>query len=162
MSKVSMQGIVGLLCLGLLISIVVGCSSLPFNIGGQSNPAPKPTPKPTPKPQTSQPKPPDVKSIIDAGKSERKAGKYNQAIASFKKALAAEPGNKEATTLLAETKKERQDLIDIHMKQGLQHNNEENLQAALKEWEAVLALDPTNTKALEYKQRTQKKLDALQ
>ncbi len=165
MKKVSRQGIVGVVCVSLLVVIVAGCSTLPFNLGGRSDPTPastpKPAPKATPKPVAPKPKTPDVTSIIDAGKSQRKAGNYSKAIVSFEKALAADSSNKEAAALLADTKKERDDLIEQHMKKGLQYFSDDNLQAALKEWENILSLNPAHAKALEYKERTQKQLDAF-
>lgn len=152
-------------CVGLLISGVFGCSSLPFNLGdlgGFGRQSEEPAPKATPKPQASQPATPDVGKIIATGQGQLNAGKLNDAIASFEKALSIDPGNSDAKSLLNEAKQERAAQIDMHMKKGLQYNSEENLQAALKEWEAVLALDPNHAQALEYKERTQKQLDAFQ
>lgn len=160
MNNVCIRSVSWLISVSLIVLLIAGCSS--FSFGPFGTPKPEPTPRPTPKPQVSQPETPDVQSIIDKGKSQRKAGDYNDAIASFEEALKVDSKNKEAATLLAKTKQERDELIDEHMKKGLQYTSEENLQAALEEWEYVLQLDPTNAKALEYKERTQKQLDALQ
>jgi tetratricopeptide (TPR) repeat protein len=149
------------MCASLIVLLVAGCSSFSLGPFGKPEPTPQPTPKPTPKPQVSQPETPDVQSIIDNGKSQRKAGEYNKAIASFEEALKSDPENTEAATLLAEAKQERDALIEEHMKKGLEYFSDENLQAAMEEWDAVLSLDPDHTKALEYKERTQKQLDAF-
>jgi tetratricopeptide (TPR) repeat protein len=159
MNNVCIRGVAWLMCAGLIVLLVAGCSS--FSFGPFGKPKPEPTPEPTPKPQVSQPETQDVQSIIDNGKSQRKAGDYNKAIATFEEALKSDPENTEAATLLAETQQERATLVEEHMKKGLQYFSDENLQAAMEEWDAVLSLDPDHAKALEYKDRTQKQLDAF-
>jgi tetratricopeptide (TPR) repeat protein len=124
-------------------------------------PTPKPTPKPTAKPTVAPPEKPKVDDIIAKGKTQRKAGNYAAALAAFTEALEADPQNIEAATLLKATKQERDELIDLHMKKGLDFFSQENFQDAMKEWNAVLDLEPGNAKALDYKDRTQKRLDAL-
>lgn len=151
----------------LLIGIMtVSCAGL---LGKEEKKSPKveekkpvktPTPKPTVQP-TPQAQKPDAKTFIDQGKTQRRAGKYPEAIASFEDALKLESNNAEAARLLQETKKERDDLVAAHMKQGLEFMRQENLQAALQEWNKILVLDPGNKEAADYKQRTQQQLDAL-
>ena len=157
-----------LLCLIVMVSLLMfvgSCSAISDRIKSARTPqtrTPKPDPKPTPKPQPTPTKQVQIAELIKEGNDYREAGKYDEAIAAFKKALAIDPKNAEAANGMQETKQERETLIDEHMKLGLQHSAEENLQAAMQEWEKVLELDPQNEKALKYKEDTQKRLDALQ
>lgn len=159
-----------IVCVSMLTLSTVGCSSVLDRIRNIRKPPAKTEPAKTEpaktepaktEPAKTEPEKPDVQSLIQQGKDQREAGKLNQAIATFQQVLEVDPGNAEAKALLAETQKERDELIEFHMKEGLKYSKEENLQAALAEWEKVLALDPDHEEAAKYKERTQKQLDAL-
>jgi tetratricopeptide (TPR) repeat protein len=120
------------------------------------NPVKTPTPKPLP-----TPKAPDVQSIIQEGIAYRETGKLNKAIASFKEALKYEPNNAEAALYLQETQDELDVLITDHLNKGIKYFNEDALEDAIREWNKVLELDPSHQEAAEYKEKAQKRLDAL-
>jgi Flp pilus assembly protein TadD len=121
---------------------------------------PKPKPKPSSQ-QSTKPKPPDVSKTISQGVSQLEAGQVNKAIATFEKAQKQDPKNAEAAQYLDQARAKRQDLIHHHLNQGIEYFRKEQLQEALREWNAVLELDPKHSEALDYKARTQKMLEAL-
>jgi tetratricopeptide (TPR) repeat protein len=154
-----------IVCVIILTLSTVGCSGVLDRMKniGKSTPEKQPAKtEPTKtEPTKTEPKISDVQSLIQKGKDQRKAGKLNEAIATFKQALEVDPGNAEAKTLLAETQREREELIERHLKQGIEFFTNDSLQEAMEEWNAVLGLDPNNKEAIDYKERTQKQLDAL-
>ena len=165
MRELSLQRVAYFMGMMLLVIAVASCSGITDrirSIGTSQAETPKSTPRPTPKPQPTPTKETQIANLIQQGKTERDAGDYAGAVASFEGALAIDSTHIEARNLLQETRQERDALIDEHMKQGLKYSAEENLQAAMREWEKVLELDPTHAKALEYRERTQRQLDALQ
>lgn len=93
--------------------------------------------------------------------SQLEAGQVNKAIASFEKAKKQDPNNAQAEQYLQQARAKRQELIQKHLNQGIEYFRKEQLQEAMREWNAVLELDPNNAEALANKERTQKMLDAL-
>ncbi len=83
------------------------------------------------------------------------SGKYNRAIRHFKAALKAMPDYKDAGVLLKMARLERQHFIDFHIKKGVTLFQKEELDKAVKEWNSVLAMDPGNTEAADYKKRAE-------
>ncbi len=138
----------------LLVSILLsGCGLF----GG------KETEKPTPKKTTpAATKKPDVKGLIQTGQSQRQDGKLKKALATFKKALKADPNNAEAARYIKETQEEIQQVITKYLNQGIQFFNQDSLKEAIQEWDKVLELDPSHQKALEYKERAEVRLKALE
>ncbi|GAK57765.1 flp pilus assembly protein TadD [Candidatus Vecturithrix granuli] len=139
----------------IMLALAVSCS---LNKPEKS----KPRPKPTSSQQTPKPKPPDVSKIISQGVKELEADQVNKAIASFEKAKKNDPKNAEAAQYLKKAMARREELIQQHLKQGTEYFRREQLQEAMREWNAILALDPNHPQALNNKERTQKMLDALQ
>ncbi len=142
----------------VLVVVSVNCSILkrfepPDKSKTEKPPTETPVKTPTPKP--------NVQAIIQEGIAYRKAGKLKKAIAAFRQALKLEPKNTEAANQLQETQNELNALIDLHLKQGIKYFTQENLQDAISEWNIVLELDPSNKEAADYKERAQRKLDAL-
>lgn len=150
------------MCCGILVVILamsaVSCSSFLDRIGVSDKPKTEPAKT---EPAKTEPKKSDVQSLIQQGIAHREAGELREAITSFKKALEIEPKNAKATQYLKETQQERDALVEKHLNQGIEHFTNEDLQDAMKEWNKVLELDPSNKKALEYKEKTQNRLDAL-
>lgn len=141
----------------IMLVLAVSCS-----LNKPEKPKSKPKPKPTSSQQTAKPKPPDVSKTISQGVKELEAGQVNKAIASFEKAKKKDPKNAEAAAYLKKAIARREELIQQHLNQGTEYFRKEQLQEAMREWNAILALDPNHPQALNYKQRTQKMLDALQ
>jgi len=81
------------------------------------------------------------------------SGKYNRAIKHFKAALRDMPDYKDADVLLRMARLERKHYIDFHIKRGVTYFQKEELEQAVKEWNKVLAMDPGNDEAADYKKR---------
>ena len=144
-----------LMIIMMILVLTVSCSL----IKSQKS-QPKPKPKPSSQ-QTTQPKPPDVSKTISQGVSQLEAGQVNKAIASFEKAKKQDPNNAEAAQYLQKARAKREELIQQHLNQGIEYFRKEQLEEAMREWNAVLELDPNHAEALANKERTQKMLDAL-
>jgi Tfp pilus assembly protein PilF len=153
----------GSILIAILVLAIGGCSTITEKLG-KKNPSTKPKPREQveTKPEKTSPPKPDVQNIIQEGTAYRAQGDFKKAIASFEQALKLEPKNTFASTQLQETKDEMGSAIDTHIKQGIKYFTQENLQAAMREWNWVLNVDPANKDALDYKARTQKQLDALE
>ena len=131
-----------------------------------ATPKPKPTPKPTPKPKptpqpTATPKPPDVQNFIKQGKAYMDEGSINQAISSFERAVQLDSKNAQAKELLKQAQDVRHRLIQIHLNKGIKHFTQDQLEEAMIEWNIVLELDPKHPQALDYKARTQQRIDEI-
>jgi len=162
------QGIYRTVLVVILAMSVVSCSSVidrVKNLGKPKTEPKKTEPKKTePKktePKKTEPEKPDVQSTIKQGIAHRKAGKFKKAIASFEQALEIEPENAEAAQYLQETQNELDELVMSHLNKGIKYFEQDALEDAIREWDKVLELDPSNEKAAEYKKRAQKRLDAL-
>ncbi|MFQ5427486.1 MAG: tetratricopeptide repeat protein [Thermodesulfobacteriota bacterium] len=83
------------------------------------------------------------------------SGKYNKAIKHFTAALKTVPDYKDAEVFLNLARLERQGFIDFHINKGVTLFQKEELELAIKEWNRVLAVDPGNTEAAEYKKRAE-------
>lgn len=83
------------------------------------------------------------------------SGKYNKAIKHFSAALADVPDYKDAEVFLNLVRLKRKNYIDFHMKKGVTLFQKEELELAIKEWNGVLAMDPGNKEAAEYKKRAE-------
>lgn len=82
-------------------------------------------------------------------------GKYWQAIDEFTAALKIVPDYKDAGGLLARAIREKKWFTDYHFKKGLEFFKKEELGPAIKEWDRVLSLDPSNTEAADYRKRAE-------
>jgi len=152
------RGICRTVLVVILAMSVVSCSSVIDRVKGLGKP--KTESKKT-EPKKTEPKKLDVQSTIKQGIAHRKAGKFKKAIASFKQALEIEPKNAEAAQYLQETQNELDELVMSYLNKGIKFFEQEALEDAIREWDKVLELDPSNQKAAEYKKRAQKRLDAL-
>ena len=108
-----------------------------------------------------KPQPPNADKVVQTGIAQLGNGQINEAIASFEKALKIDPNNSQASQYLNDAKEQKKQLITGHLHKGIEYFTEEQLEQAMAEWDAVLALDPNNEDALKYKKRTQAMLDAL-
>jgi len=147
------DALVTLLLVTACVVLITGCGL--FQSSGDAKPEPS-TPKQT------QPTPPNADKIIQTGIAQLKAGKINKAIASFKKALKVSPNNLKAEKYLLDAQTQKEEIIQKALRKGIVYFENDELEAAMKEWKKVLALDPSHEKALDYKKQTQIRLDALQ
>ena len=128
----------------------------------QSSGDTQPDPSKTETPKQTQPKPPDVDKIIQTGIAQLEAGDVAKAIASFKKAAKLAPNNLKVAKYLQDAEAQRDEMIQEHLRKGIACFEDDELEAAMEQWEKVLKLDPSHGKALDYKQQTQIRLDALE
>lgn len=99
----------------------------------------------------------DPEALADAhysqGKAYLESGEYSNAIDELNAAVKLLPGYLDAKALLGRAILEKERAIDQHFKKGIRYFQEEEMELAVKEWDAVLELDPDNEKAAEYKAR---------
>ncbi len=86
---------------------------------------------------------------------------YGKAIEEFNSVFKRVPTYLDAKELLAKAKKERDRAVDFHLKKGIGFFQEEEMEKAIREWEAVLELDPSNKTAADYKYRAEVILERL-
>ncbi len=157
--KKQVQRMAYIVFIGIVTMSVMSCGGVLDRVKGLGK-SEQPEPKKT-EPKKTEPKKPDVQNIIKQGIAHREAGNLKKAMASFEQALGTDPKNAEAAQYLQETQNELDALIESYLKQGIKYFTDDALQEAMAEWNKVLELDPSNAKALDYKERTQNKLDAL-
>ncbi len=104
----------------------------------------------------------EIEALIQAGIALRNVGKLKDAVTTFEKASQLDPENNEIDEYLEETRDEFQKLMTSHLNEGIKLFNQANLEGAIKEWEKVLDLDPSNPQATEYKKRAESMLQALE
>jgi len=85
------------------------------------------------------------------GEDAYNAGRYLEALAHFKKVLAAAPANTRAFDLLVES----------YLAQGIIYYRTEQLDHAIAQWDEVLRLRPDNAKAKTYRDRAVTKLESI-
>ncbi len=89
------------------------------------------------------------------------AKKYNMAIDEFNMALKLVPSHTNVGKLIATAKKEREEEIDTHLKKGIDYFQKEELELAIKEWDAALDIDPWDKTALDYRARAEVILEKI-
>jgi LysM repeat protein len=85
-----------------------------------------------------------VSALMQQGIAQQKAGKLEAAYASFSDAARAEPGNKDAVLQRDATKAA---LIKQYDREAQQFYQRQKLDDAIKKWDQILALDPSNQNA---------------
>lgn len=86
---------------------------------------------------------------------------YARAIEEFTAVLRVLPAYMNTVDLLARARKERDQAVDERLKKGIAHFQNEEMELAIKEWEAVLELDPSNKVAADYKSRAEVIMERL-
>lgn len=86
---------------------------------------------------------------------------YGKAIEELSAIFKHVPAYMDAKDLLAKARKERDKAVDSHLKKGIGFFQEEEMEKAIKEWEAVLEIDPSNKTAADYKYRAEVILERL-
>ncbi|MFQ5442141.1 MAG: tetratricopeptide repeat protein [Thermodesulfobacteriota bacterium] len=82
-------------------------------------------------------------------------GNYWRAIDAFTAALKSVPDYKDAEGLLKRAIREKKWFTEYHFKRGLEFFKKEELDLAIREWNTVLSLDPSNTEAADYRKRAE-------
>ncbi len=86
---------------------------------------------------------------------------YIKSIDDFTALLELRSPFRDTQKLLSRAKKERDLIIDFHLKKGIEHFQKEEMEDAIKEWDKVLELSPGNKAALDYKYRAMTILERL-
>jgi len=97
--------------------------------------------------QAEAPSAPPAKAasaLMQQGMAQQKSGNLEAAYASFSEAARSEPGNKDAVMQRDAVKAA---LLRKYDREALQAYRRQNLDLAIKKWDQLLALDPTNQKA---------------
>lgn len=86
---------------------------------------------------------------------------YAKAIEEFSAVLKILPAYMNTAELLSRVKKERDKAVDARLRKGIAYFQNEEMEMAIKEWEAVLELDPSNKVAADYKYRAEVIMERL-
>ncbi|GEM_PF-2128047 len=89
------------------------------------------------------------------GKVYLDSGAYHRAIEEFTAALRIFPSYMNAKDLLERAVSERDKAVEKHLRNGIAHFQSEDMELAIKEWDMVLNLDPSNRVAADYKYRAE-------
>ena len=87
---------------------------------------------------------------------------YARAIEEFTLSVRIVPSYMNAKELLERSKTERDKAVDKHLRKGIAHFQSEEMELAIKEWDTVLELDPSNRVAADYKNRAEVIMERLQ
>ena len=80
---------------------------------------------------------------------------FAKAIDEFTSVMKLIPSYSDTEKLLASAKKERDEIVDAHLKKGIDYFQKEELELAISEWDLVLELDPFNKTAIDYKTKAE-------
>lgn len=80
---------------------------------------------------------------------------FAKAIDEFNIAIKLNPAYGDAEKLLAAAKRELDNAVNMHLKNGIDYFQKEELELAIKEWDLALELDPFNKTARDYKAKAE-------
>ncbi|MBZ0220792.1 MAG: tetratricopeptide repeat protein [Candidatus Methylomirabilis sp.] len=89
------------------------------------------------------------------GKVYLESSAYHRAIEEFTAALRIIPSYMNAKELLEKAASERDKAVEKHLRNGIAYFQSEEMELAIKEWDTVLELDPSNRVAADYKYRAE-------
>lgn len=95
------------------------------------------------------------------GKMYYESKMFGKAVDEFSIVLKTLPAYMNAKDLFAKSKKERDKEVDKRLKRGISYFQTEEMDLAIKEWDAVLELDPLNKTAADYKNRAEVIMERL-
>jgi nucleoid-associated protein YgaU len=103
--------------------------------------------EPAPKAAVAEPEPAaekEVERLLQKGREQQRAGNLSGAYATFSDAVRSDPGNRDA---VVQRDAARQALVRRYERDATQAFQRQNLDLAIKNWDAILELEPTNQKA---------------
>jgi tetratricopeptide (TPR) repeat protein len=86
---------------------------------------------------------------------------FKQALALFEQAYQLDPTIPGLLENLEETRDSLKQQITAYLNEGIKYFNQDSLEDAIEAWDKVLALDPTNRQAAEYKERAETLLETF-
>jgi tetratricopeptide (TPR) repeat protein len=90
------------------------------------------------------------------------SGDYRAAIREFEAVLVILPGYMDTIVMLGEARARMDSVVDTHLRKGISYFQKEEMVFAIKEWDAILALDPDHRRAADYKARAELILERLE
>lgn len=96
------------------------------------------------------------------GKAHLENEDYPKAIEELTAVLIKSPSHKDARKLLDQARAELKAAVSEHLKMGSAYFQNEQMELALEEWEAVLELDPENKTARDYRARAKTIIERLE
>ncbi len=100
--------------------------------------------------------------MVEKGKELFALEKYQEALKVFLDILKQDERHREARSYVDRARQILLPMVDNYFRSGLQYYTKENYKAALDEWEKALLIDPTHQGTLEYRNRAEEKLKALE
>jgi tetratricopeptide (TPR) repeat protein len=86
----------------------------------------------------------EVERLLQKGREQQRSGNLAGAYATFSEAVRSDPGNRDA---VVQRDAARQALVRRYERDATQAFQRQNLDLAIKNWDAILELEPTNQKA---------------
>jgi len=102
-----------------------------------------------------------VQKVVERGKSEFFSGHYLKAMEIFSEALDLDPNNKEAIELREKCQQRLNEEVEDYYNRGIRFYTAEDYRAAIAEWDKALKINPQHKGSLEYKQKAEQRLKAL-
>lgn len=102
-----------------------------------------------------------VQKVVERGMSEFLSGRYLKAMEIFSEALELDPNNKEAMQRREECQSKLNDEVEEYYNRGIQFYTAENYRAAVDEWKKALEITPQHKGSLDYKEKAEQRLRAL-
>ena len=102
-----------------------------------------------------------IEELQDKGMQLFNNGEYHRALNIFEQILEKDSGHIIAKSYVDECRTKLNKKIAELFNSGMRFYTSGNYEAAIREWNRILALDPSNESALEYKKRANERLEAL-
>lgn len=96
-----------------------------------------------------------AKKHYEKGVAFLESKQFAKAIDEFTSVMKLIPSYGDTEKLLASARKERDEIVDVHLKKGIDYFQKEELELAIREWDLVLEQDPINKTALDYKTKAE-------
>jgi len=103
----------------------------------------------------------DLDKLLDKGLKYFERSDYLNARSTFRQVLAREPYNNTASNYLNRIETELKVRVEELFNMGMVKYADGDYEAAIKEWEKILDIDPNHESAKEYIQKAQERIDAL-
>ncbi|MDZ7262690.1 MAG: tetratricopeptide repeat protein, partial [candidate division KSB1 bacterium] len=87
---------------------------------------------------------------------------YLKALEAFHQMLESHPNNSQAQEYIEKCQQQLNQMVEEYFNVGMAYYTEENYEAALREWDKVLKINPDHRGALEYRKRALERVQALQ
>lgn len=103
----------------------------------------------------------EIADLSKQGRRKYAQERYTEAAAIYRRILRMEPRHSSALVELERTQEELNNLVETHLNHGIDLYTRDDYQAAIRELERVLALEPDHPGAQEYIQQAKERIQAL-